>query len=389
MNRIKSWEVQAWIEKHIDKDIRQLALQKAPFADIMMIALVQQVYGRKIARKKFDLLDRTGIVFPQKINLEQTSSAITAAYKSNIIDGKTMLDATGGMGIDTLFFAQKFKKVVHIELNKDLQKIAASNFKTLGMNQIQSINQDFLEFLNNTESRFDAIYLDPSRRDAKKNKVFMLEDLQPNILEIQDLLLSKADNVLVKLSPLIDINYLTKTLPYVTEVHIVAIKNEVKEILVKMENYSFEPIKMIAINLETAQSEFVFNFHEIQDVQIAHSDAEKYIYEPNVAIRKSGGMDILASKFHLQKLHPNTQLYTSTEVALNYPGRIFEVKEKLVNPKKELKNKSIMAIHRNFPQNLTELKKRYSFHTDGVEPVLFTKSINEVYLNWMEEIEFE
>lgn len=371
---LKSPKIQQWIQENLHQNVYDVALKKSPFENVAMQELVQQIQGKKIAQKKFPYLFEHYILYPPKLNLEQTSSQTAAEYKANLVNGNVMADVTGGLGIDTIFFSKKFKEVYHLELNEDLQKIAADNFKTLNV-EIKSQNQNGITFLENSQRHFDLIYVDPSRRNAHQNKVFLLEDLTPNLLDILPLLQKKSQEIMVKLSPLIDLNYLINTVPQIFEIHLIAIKNEMKEVLIRIKQNACESSQIICVNLETNQSRFSFQWHEFLTLQTSYTGLKKYVYEPNAAIQKSGGNEILAKTFDLKKLHPNTQLFTSDNLITDFPGRVFEVIQKIKNPKKVLKNKSIMAIHRNYPEDLKTLKKKLKFSTDGTSPVIFTQSI--------------
>ena len=388
LKKITAPEVQLWITENLQADIPELAMKKSLFSTLEMRELVQQVQGRRVASKKFELLDRTGAVFPPKINLEQTSSATTAKYKSGLISGGTLIDITGGFGIDSLYFSEKCKRVIHVESNKELQSIAAHNFQLLGKNNLESIAGDGVEYLRNFDGCVDAIYVDPSRRDEEKNRVFLLNDLQPVLPQIIDLLWEKTNVVLIKLSPLIDISYLLEVFPECSEIHLVAVKNELKEILVKLEKNTEAETRIMCVNLKSSQPLFRFNWNERLSTGITYGNLAQFVYEPNVTIQKSGGLDLLGKMFGLDKLHANTQLFTSAKLHKDFPGRVFEVLNAVKNPKKELKNRSIQAIHRNFPQGLKKLQKQFRFQTDGTEPILFAQGIEKVYIYRMREVNF-
>ena len=216
----------------------------------------------------------------------------------------------------------------------------------------------------------------------------MLEDLSPVLPEILEDLLIKAKKVMVKLSPMLDLNVLFGRFSNISEIYIVAVKNDVKEVIVIFENEIQHDTETHAVNLESGQDEFSFRRNKLNNYKAEFSDLKKYLYEPNSAILKSGGADLLAKEYTLEKLHPNTQLFASDILLSKFPGRVFEVLETVKNPKKELRNQSIMAIHRNFPENLKTLKKKLSFHTDGEEPVLFASSVNKVYIKKLRKINF-
>ena len=383
IDRLKDNEVQQWIEENMHENIHDIAFKKSPFKDISMRDLLQQIQGRNIIKKKIPTLNQKGILFPPKLNLEQTSSEATATHKLSIVEGKSIIDITGGLGIDCIAFANKFEEVTHIEQNKELQAMAASNFQSLGLENITSIATNGIDYLKQTKEVWDVVYIDPSRRDDAKNRVFLLEEMTPNLLEHLSLITTKAQQILIKLSPLIDISYLLQILHNISEIQVVALKNEVKEILVNIKKSNSSNTKITAVNLESDQTHFEFQIDEIDNVTSPLGKIGKYLYEPNAAIQKSGGNEILGMDFNMKKLHQNTQLFTSDELHKNYPGRIFELGEKIKNPKKELRNQSIMAIHRNFPENLVTLRKKYKFTTDGLLPVLFTRNLDQIIIQRM------
>lgn len=371
-------DVQQWIQEHRNENVYNLALKKSPFADLQMSDLVQQIQAWQIAKKKFPrLFDGKPIVFPPKINLEQTSSANTAAYKTQIIQGKTMVDITGGFGIDSLYFAKTFERVIHIEHHKNLQELAAYNFKILNQTNIESIHADGLAYLTHNQTYGDILYVDPSRRNPNQQKVFLLEDLSPNVLESIESWKMQFSEIWIKLSPMIDLAYLIQHIPFISQIYLIAVKNELKEVLIQIKKN--EKAQITAVNLETNHPQISFLWNQTLP-NTPYSDLQDYMYEPNVAIQKSGFNDALVQTYAIKKLSPNSQLFTSNQLIADFPGRIFKVYGFIKNPKKELKNKAIQAIHRNFPESLNSLKKKYKFTTDGTNVVIFTQSQNRVLM---------
>ncbi|MGI9527201.1 MAG: hypothetical protein ACR2MS_08845 [Weeksellaceae bacterium] len=378
LTALSSTEVQSWIHEHLSQNAYDLALKKPPFSDISMGDLVQQVQGWQVAKRKFPkLFDDTECLFPPKLNLEQTSSAATASYKSQHIKGQEIVDITGGFGIDCLYFAQSFKKVYHIERIEELQAIVAHNTKKLKVTNIVSYAADGIEFLNLHPEINDILYVDPARRNPNQKKVFLLEDLSPNILDYIQIWNERFNEVWIKLSPIIDIHYLIKTIPELSQIHLVAVKNELKEVLIQTKKNPLQ--QLIAINLETAQNPWSVDWFASYPTPM-YSEVSDYIYEPNAPIQKSGFIDILATQFDVAKLHPNSQLFTSDHFYPNFPGRVYKIVDLIKNPKKALKGKSIQAIHRNFPEPLAQLKKKYRFSTDGNDPIIFTQTLNQVLI---------
>lgn len=371
-------EVQHYILDNLKGDLPQLLLRKSPFSDVSMQEIVQQIKGRKVAEKKFSFLCKEQIYFPPQLNLEQASSESTGQYKASLVAGASMVDLTLGMGIDAFFIAQNFSSVDLVERNKDLLDIVAHNWSVLGK-KASFIHSDLMDFLENNTKHFNLIYLDPARRDNQKKKVFLLEDLSPNIVEIQDRLLSIADRVLIKLSPLIDIAYLVSVLHSVEEIFVVAVKNEVKEILVFLNRIKRNTSpKIIAANLDSSEPECTFYFDAISSAQSHYSEPEKFLYIPNNALLKTGAFNWVSEKFGLKKLHPNTHLYTSDEKTQDFPGRILEIET--IEAKALQKNEHYNIISKNHPLKPEEIKKKYKLKDGGERYLIFCQSLKNKYI---------
>ncbi|MEP3209467.1 MAG: class I SAM-dependent methyltransferase [Maribacter sp.] len=358
-------------------------LKKPVFKGISQQELAQQIEGRKKCQKKLPTWFETpGIYFPKKVNIEQTSSEISAEYKSNIVNGDSLVDVTGGFGIDSYYFSKKVGAIFHCEIDQELHEIASHNLKSLGIKNIQTYQENGLDFLRNSVQDFDWIYLDPSRRNQIKGKVFQLSDCEPNIVENLDLLFSKSENILLKTSPLLDITMGIKQLHSIKEVHIVAINNDVKELLWVLKKDYFGEVGIKTINFTKSDSQ-LFNF-VLSTEKIAaavYSLPLCYIYEPNAAILKSGAFKCLGLQFGLKKLHPNTHLYTSEE-PLDFPGRRFEIAKVVSYNKKGMKalglKKANISI-RNFPDTVVTIRKKFKIEPGGNSFLFFFKNCANRY----------
>lgn len=371
MVKLLNKEVQDYIHAHLKTDLHALLLKKSPFPEVSMQEIVQQIKGRQVAEKKFPFLLKEGIIFPPQLNMEQSSSEKTALYKSEILKGKKFIDLTSGFGIDAYYLSQNFDDITLIEQNTALLEIVEHNWNTLGK-KAQFINLKLEDFLLENQESFDVIYLDPARRDQNKNKVFLLEDLSPNILEIQEKLLSISEQVIIKLSPLIDLKYLVSVLPNIFRLDIIALKNEVKEVVAFLSGETEKEIICNCINLESGESDFSFTFGDEESAQAAYSEPEKFIYIPNNSILKAGVFNLIAEKFGMKKLHPNTHLYTSSEKNENFPGRIFEMD--VVDSKNIKKKEQFNIISKNYPLKPEEIKKKYGLKDGGEHYLIFTQS---------------
>lgn len=371
MKNILKKEVQEYINANLDSDLHSLLLKKSPFLEVSMLEIVQQIKGKKVAQKKFPFLLKDEIIFPPNLNLEQASSQATAKFKSQHLKGKTFLDLTSGFGIDAYFLSQNFEEVTLVEQNSDLLEIVKHNW-TLLEKPATFINENLEDFLKNNEKNFDLIYLDPARRDDQKNKKFLLEDLSPNILEINEHLLNISKQVIIKLSPLIDISYLLSVLKKISEIQIVAVRNEVKELLVILDQTKiFKNTRLTCINLESTENVFSFDFDDEKLAASEYSEPLRYLFIPNNAVLKSGGFNIISEKFGLKKLHPNTHFYTAEHQQNDFPGRVLEVE--WIDSKKIKKGEKYNIISKNYPLSPDEIKKKYKIQDGGNTYLIFTQ----------------
>lgn len=371
MIKLLNKDIQNYINANLNADLHTLLLKKSPFPEVSMHEIVQQIKGKQVAERKFPFLLKEGILFPPQLNLEQSSSEKTALYKSGILKGNKFIDLTSGFGIDAFYLSQNFDDITLIEQNSELLKIVENNWGILGR-KAKFINLKLEDFLNGNQEHFDVIYLDPARRDEQKNKVFLLEDLSPDILEIQEKLRSISDLVVIKLSPLIDLKYLVSVLPGISRMDIIALKNDVKEVVVFLSNEKTDKIICNCVNLESGESVFSFTFWEEETAQSEYSEPERYIYIPNHSILKAGVFNLISQKFGLKKLHPNSHLYTSGERIENFPGRIFEMKS--VDSKSIKKKGQFNIIAKNYPLKPEEIKKKYGLKDGGDQYLIFTQS---------------
>lgn len=369
-------EVQKFLKDNLTVDHRKIALKKSPFPDISSLELAQQIKGLQISKTKFPFLFETNhIIFPPQINLEQASSIATAEYKASLVQGDSLIDLTAGMGIDAFAFSQKFNSVTAVEKNENLVEISKHNYKTLQQNNLKYINSDFEKIFNeNPNANWDVIYLDPARRKNAQKK-FLLEDLEPNILDYIDNLTQRSKIVMIKLSPLFDLKMATQKIPQIQEIHLVAVKNEMKELLLICQNKIQENPQIHAVNLRSNHPKFSFKLNDESQAKVLFSDFKKYIYEPNSAIMKSGAFQFIAEKFELYKLEKNTHLYTSDQLIKDFPGRIFECLEEIKNPKKTLKNTAFHIISKNHPLSVENIRKKFNIKESENSSLIFTQSI--------------
>ncbi|GIM58376.1 THUMP-like domain-containing protein [Capnocytophaga canimorsus] len=368
-------EVQDFIATYPHTDFTPLLFQQDVFEGIGNKELVQQLKGRSIAQKKFPFLLKKQILFPPHLNLEQASSQVTAIFKSKDLKGDSFLDLTCGLGIDAFFLSQNFQEVFLVEQNESLLALVAHNWQVLGR-KANFYNEQLSVFLARNRQKYSLIYIDPARRDTNNRKQFLLEALSPNILQIQEDLLAISDKVMIKLSPLIDLKYLLSVLKSVQRVDILSVKNEVKEIVVVQNRDLLEneyDVFCRCFNLETTQPSFEFHFSELLVENVSYAEPKTYLYLPNNAVLKSGAFNLIAHKFGLEKLHPNTHLYTSEQHREDFPGRVLKIN--VINPKTIKKGESYNIISKNYPLSTEAIKKKYKIKEGGVKYLIFTQTI--------------
>jgi hypothetical protein len=378
--KILNPEIQQFIDSQLGVSIPQLALQKNPFPDIEWITIVNQIEAKAKARTKLPTwFNAVNILYPSKISVEQTSSERTAEYKSSLLNGSSLIDLTGGFGVDDYFFAKTMKRVTHCEINSDLSDIVKHNFKQLRVINIDCIAGDSLTTLQSSTEKWDWIYIDPSRRNDAKGKVFMLKDCLPNVPENLDLYFEKSDAILIKTAPLLDLAAGLSELQNVKTIHIVALENEVKELLWELHKNYYGAISIKTVNLikdKTDTFEFELN---AEATEANYSLPKRYLYEPNSAIMKSGGFNEISSQYQLDKLHKHSHLYTSNEL-IDFPGRIFEIQHVIPYTKKEIKihleNSKHNLTTRNFPETVENIRKKWKIKDGGDSYCFFTTDMN-------------
>lgn len=374
-------EFQDYLKTIEHEDFKSIGLKKSLFDEISSAEIAQQLKGIQVSKHKFPTLYSTeNIYFPPSINLEQASSEATATYKSKLVKGKFLIDLTAGFGIDTMAFAKSFEKVYHIEQNSVLSEIVKHNAEILAPN-LETYTGTFQAFFEeNPNLKFDVIYLDPARRNSSGRK-FILEDLEPNILEWIPTFFEKSEKVMIKLSPLLDITSALQQIDSISEIHIIALKNEVKDFLIILDKDSSTKNPLIkAINLESNQSAFSFNFEDEHYANASFGSVQSYIYEPNAAILKTGAFKLLSEKLNLHKLHQNTHLYSSDELLEDFPGKIYLVEQHINNPKKEILKSKANLLVKNYNQPIDIIKKKFKITDGGKTTLIFTQSIDGFHI---------
>ena len=361
-----------FIQENLHRDPVAIALEAAKYPDLDVPRLVGQIKARqKLKDKMPHWVANEKVFFPPALALEQSSSEDTAHFKASLLHGK-VVDLTGGMGLDSYAFAKAGCEVAYIERQEDLAKITAFNHSVLGAGKIQHHTGDSVNWLSKCAELFDFIYVDPARRDGAGNKVVLLQDCEPNALELIPYINNKT-SLLIKTSPLLDLDRAIKELQGVEKIYIVCVKNEVKELLFLKTAHSSEDPTIEVIELSQADSLLVERKKSIESASICNfGPVSNYLYEPHAGVLKAGFFKSIAKG--LQKIAPNTHLYTSMELHTNFAGRTFTVLAEGTLEKKWIKmvlpaGKANIST-RNFPLKADEIRKKFQLK-DGGELTLF------------------
>ena len=384
-----------FIRQHREDDVRQLALRGTKDPEVDLAFALQQIDGLRRAQEKLPSWAAIeGIVYPPHLSMEQCSSERTARYKAEVAgNGGLFVDLTAGFGVDAAFIAQGFKRSVCVELQPELCAVSKENFQLLGLQQIEVVNGNGVDYLH-TMPPADLIFIDPARRDEHGGRTYGIADCTPNVLEIIDELLTKTQRVMIKLSPMLDWRKAVEDVgrQHVTAVHIVSVNNECKELLIEVRSEKCKvksaelSLQVVCINLLSDGSEERFEF-DAQTVSPTKTSRFSlftfhFLYSPNASIMKAGCFDLLAERFGVKPLHANSHLFVSEEMVLNFPGRGFVVEKITTMNKRELKEslagvtQANIAV-RNFPLSVAELRKRLKLQ-DGGDIYIFATTIENL-----------
>ena len=379
-----------FIREHAEANVRQLALQGTKNPEVDMPFALDQIAGRQKAKTKLPswaAID--GIIYPSHLSMEQCSSEQTARYKASIVGkGPLMVDLTAGFGVDMAFVSPNFQRAIHVERQAPLCAISSENFKLLGLDHINVVCADGVEYLHQLDHA-DLIYLDPARRDNHGGRTYGIADCTPNVLELRDELLQKADRVMLKLSPMLDWRKAVEDLGNVSEVHIVSVDNECKELLLVISEKLIvnSDIKVVCVNLLSNGSKEAFEFpyrkspiSDTSPMTIHYSlFTIHFLFEPNASIMKAGCFALLEQRFKVAQLEKNSHLFVSDKDIVDFPGRRFIIEKTTSLNKRELKS-ALTGIEcanitvRNFPMSVAELRKRLKLK-EGGDLYLFATTI--------------
>ena len=371
-----------FIRQHAAEDVRQLAFLGKKNPEVDLAYALDQIAGRQKARTKIPswaAID--GITYPPHLSMEQCSSEQTARYKAKIAGtGDRIVDLTAGFGVDMAFMAEDFSEAIHIEQMEQLCAISSANYEVLGLNHIKVVNGNGVDYLHQLDHA-DLIFIDPARRDEHGARTYGIADCTPNVLGMIDEMLEKTPRVMIKLSPMLDWQKAASDVGRVSQVHIVSVANECKELLLVVERDS-KPLQIFCVN-----DNQVFSYSSTDEIgNFAPQASEpQYLYEPNASVMKAGCFQLLSTRFGMSQPDKNSHLFLSDKPIADFPGRGFTIERTSTMNKKELKT-ALAGISqaniatRNFPLSVAELRKRLKLKDGGDTYIFATTSAQKGHL---------
>ena len=372
-----------FVREHRQEDVRTLALKAGRNSDIDLPWALDQIQGWQTARRKlpsWSAID--GIIYPPHLSMEQCSSEQTARYKSGIVvslpegSHETLVDLTGGFGVDFAFMASDCQRAIYVERQEHLCTAASHNFELLGLSHATVINKDAESVLDEltTDPASTLLFLDPARRDSNSARTYAIADCTPNVLELLPKLFKAARHILIKLSPMLDWHKAVSDLGNrVAEVHIVSVANECKELLMLLEaDHEGEPA-VHCVNDE--QRLIIMASQNDVPLSVADSSDAAFLYEPNASVMKAGCFGVLTQRYPIKAIAADSHLFVSDEEIKDFPGRSFRVDTITTTNKKE-QSRALTGITRanvatrNFPISAQQLQQRLRLK-DGGDTYIF------------------
>ena len=445
-----------YVRQHADDDVRQLALRGSKDPDVDLMQALQQIQGRQTAKRKLPSWAAVeGVLYPPRLSMEQCSSEATACYKTGIIynlhiydlrfdstvggaaqivnrkncqivngqsvncqsvNGQSvnrksvnhksvnrkLIDLTGGFGVDLAFMSQAFDETVYVERSEELCRLAAHNMPLVTTTPVTVVCADGIEYMK-AMGRCTMLFLDPARRDGKGARTYALADCTPNVVPVIGDLLGKADSVMLKLSPMLDWRKAVNDVgaQHVSQVHIVAVDNECKELLLLLQQEA-PPMQLFCVDIDSAtlptqkaEASAASIFTVVPAMPVASVGAgpvparppkvpvapSRFLYEPNAAIMKAGCFEALTQQFSVSPLAHDSHLFVSDNGVEDFPGRRFVIDAVTSMNKRELKAtlghlRQANITVRHFPLSAEELRKRLRL-ADGGNDYIFATTLSD------------
>ena len=377
-----NFNLRNFVEKHLNDDINSLAFKYKSIdqTDFNINLVLESLSSIKKGSYKLPNLISNYCWLPTK-SYEQASSELTAYYKSLLFKGNSVIDLCGGLGVDDIAFSKVFSTVVSLDSDEELNEIVKYNFKKIGINHIERITVFAEDFLAYNSSKYDLVYIDADRRSAANSKKFILSDCTPNIIELLPQLKLITNQLLIKLSPMVDLNYCKSEIENIKEIHVVSLKNEVKEVLLLVDFSINDSTLIKAINIINEQNIQEFSELNSFDIETNESIEKVFFYEPNASIIKANLSTNYAQSLGLKMIALNSNFFVGHELIENFFGRSFKIVESFPFSKSMLKsylkNNGISKANiskRNFPINEAEIAKQFDLKTGGDEYLFFTQN---------------
>lgn len=398
-----SAEFRQFVQGHLSEDPALLLLKYHGKVDFDLKEAVQQISARQKAAKKLpEWVADSRIIFPASISLEQSSSEVTAKHKAKDCSGSLIIDLTGGFGVDSFYLSQGFEKAIYCEKQPELYQLSKHNLEHLELskglkplesesNKFEFFEGDGLEYLEKTNLHFDLIYADPARRGIGNQKLYRLQDCEPDIVSAWALLKQKADQILLKVSPMLDLSQAWSELPDIQKITVVSVKNEVKEVLLFWEKGKDGTEKKIeVVDLESNFPAFEFEPKAEENAISKFGEAKKYMIEPLSGILKAGAFSLFGERFGLRKLEKNSHLYTGDSIPAEIPGRVFQIIQEISPKKQEMKSLfpsgKVNVICRNYVMGAEELKKKLGLKDGGKDFLIGTKTGSSFKVFWCRRV---
>jgi 16S rRNA G966 N2-methylase RsmD len=393
LSELNSAEFRQFVQDHLLEDPALLLFKYQGKVAFDLKMAVQQISARQKATKKLPSWSANAdLLFPASISLEQSSSEETAKFKSEGLAGKVMIDLTGGFGVDFYHLSQGFEKGIYCERQPELFEISKHNLELLSPDKFAFVQGDGLDFLENTDLHVDLIYADPARRGSGNQKLYKLQDCEPDLVSAWQHLRSKTNYILIKASPMLDISHAWTELPEIQKITVVSVKNEVKELLLfwgKEKSRLSRQVEVVDLGSENPR--FSFDPKEEEKSVATIGEAEKYLIEPLSGILKAGAFNLFAVRFGLKKLEKNSHIYAGNEIPREIPGRVFEVMQEISAKKQEIKSLfpsgKVNVICRNYVSGAEELKKKLGLKDGGEDFLIGTKTGSGFKVFWCKRIQ--
>ncbi len=369
-----------FVENNLNVDTKQLALHTKSVEGFNKTKAITQIGLLQKAVKKIPTFFEKRCLFTQK-SYEQATSERVAKYKCSLVSGQSLLDLTGGLGVDDYFFSKRFNKIVSVDPDEELNEISKYNFSKLGATNIERIAGTAEEYIVQCEKRFDMIYADPDRRDTNKQRKIHVKDWQPDITGMLDEIIERTETFALKLSPLFDLDELFKLFPNVFELYVISELGEVKELFCVMKKKKVEGAKVFAVDLSDLKDLYYNSANEIHKFEETLIANEIYLYEAGNALVKSKLWTTYANQLQLEIIEKNTPLFMSDKLIHPFMGRVFKLIEKVSYKKKDIENyiaqkniKQVNITRHNFDENVEQLRKRWKLKDGGTDYLFFANA---------------